>query len=207
MTLSVGDPDGFGRYGIVSETVDGLLCHDCGHHYAHLGLHAYRAHGTTADDYRAAHGLGRTGLVIEATRATITDNARRALPGKDAFLAARDPAAASRAQRRGSQAISAAGMHAILVSARIRKGHARAGPARAPSSSAAGAELSSVPSSTLSNGSTAPEPVPEEPRARSPCQSPTLAAVEDELRAAVQPARDAVTPGPSSVQPGPTREA
>ena len=57
----VGDPDGFGRYGIIDTDDDGrLLCHECGAYWGHLATHARLAHGITAPDYRRQHGLGST---------------------------------------------------------------------------------------------------------------------------------------------------
>lgn len=94
----VGDVDGHGLFGVLEETDEGLLCHDCGWRGQHLGLHVYRVHGLTASGYRFAHGLKRTrGLVGAATRAVITENAtlRYASPAGAAFRRARDPAGAA----------------------------------------------------------------------------------------------------------------
>lgn len=97
----VGDVDGFGRYGILEETPDGLLCHDCGWVGAHLGLHAYRAHGERADAYKSRHGLLRSrGLVAAPVRSTIQANARAGLAGRSTFVTNRDPAAATAARLR-----------------------------------------------------------------------------------------------------------
>lgn len=123
----VGDRDGFGRFGMIEESVDGLLCHECGARFVHLGLHAFRAHGVTADEYRAAHGLSRRGLVAARTAEVIAENARRTLPEKTAFVAARDPVAASAAQRRGPDAISPAGLAAIRQTAAAARGTRRQG--------------------------------------------------------------------------------
>lgn len=57
--MKLGDVDGHGRYGLLEEVVGGLVCHLCGHAFANLGLHAWRGHGVTADQYREAHGLQR----------------------------------------------------------------------------------------------------------------------------------------------------
>lgn len=39
-------PDGYGRYGILDTTDDGLLiCHECGRPCRHLATHARLAHG------------------------------------------------------------------------------------------------------------------------------------------------------------------
>lgn len=127
MEPQVGDTDGFGTFGVVDETADGLLCHDCGRRFTHLGLHAFKAHEVTAGEYRAAHGLGRRGLVVKATAQTLADNARRTMSSRPAFVEARDPVAASASQRRGSAAISPAGQAAIRESARARRGTRRLG--------------------------------------------------------------------------------
>lgn len=96
--MQVGDDDGRGRYGILNEDADGLLCHECGQHFTHLGLHAYKAHGLTAKEYRAAHGLGRRGLVAETTRRALADNARKRYPTNALFVQRRDPAGATAAR-------------------------------------------------------------------------------------------------------------
>jgi len=96
--MRVGDVDGHGLFGVLDETADGLLCHDCEWRGQHLGLHAYRAHGRSAASYRIAHGLKRTrGLVGAATRAVMKENAtlRYTRPTGAAFRRARDPQAAA----------------------------------------------------------------------------------------------------------------
>lgn len=123
----MGDRDGYGRFGIVDETADGLLCHECGRRFTHLGLHAFKAHEISADEYRSAHGLARRGLVTTATAQTIADNARRTMGTKAAFIEARNPSAARAARRRGPEAISPAGMAAIIASAKARRGTGRLG--------------------------------------------------------------------------------
>jgi hypothetical protein len=59
--LSLGDPDGYGRYGVLEEQPGGLVCHECGRTFPSLGLHAYRGHGMTA------------GLITAELRARIRD--------------------------------------------------------------------------------------------------------------------------------------
>lgn len=125
--LRVGERDGFGRYGVVDETVDGLLCHECGRRFTHLGLHVFKAHGTSAAEYRTAHGLGRRGLVATVTSEVIADNARRTMKSRPAFIEARDPVRARAAQRRGRSAISPAGLEAIRLAGRLRRGTHRQG--------------------------------------------------------------------------------
>src|SRR5258705_6624449 len=74
--LSLGDPDGYGRYGVLEEQPGGLVCHECGRTFPSLGLHAYRGHGMTAAQYRERHGFQRTaGLITAELRTRIQDNA------------------------------------------------------------------------------------------------------------------------------------
>ncbi|AXH95970.1 MucR family transcriptional regulator [Ornithinimicrobium avium] len=127
MQLRVGQPDGHGRYGMVDETADGLLCHECGRRFTHLGLHVSKAHDLTADEYRRAHGLSRRGLVAKETAQTIAANARWTMSTRERFIQARDPAAASAAQRSGPNAISPAGLAAIRQAGRDRRGLYRSG--------------------------------------------------------------------------------
>ena len=119
MVPSVGERDGFGRYGVLDETDDGLVCAACGWTGAHLGLHAYRAHGMTADAYRARYGLLRSrGLVASNIREKIQANGRAGMPFRAAFVARRDPAAATRERLRiGRQATAeeAAGRDARMA--------------------------------------------------------------------------------------------
>ncbi|MEU4607495.1 CGNR zinc finger domain-containing protein [Kribbella sp. NPDC023972] len=92
--MKVGDEDGHGLYGLLEETADGLVCHECGRALPNLGLHAWRGHGMTAAQYREKHGLQRRrGLVASTLRARIQANAaaRMATPAGQAFAAARDP--------------------------------------------------------------------------------------------------------------------
>jgi hypothetical protein len=99
--LSLGDPDGYGRYGVLEEQPGGLVCHECGRTFPSLGLHAYRGHGMTAAQYRERHGLQRTaGLITAALRTRIQDNARAqmASPAGQAFIQARDPQRAQAAR-------------------------------------------------------------------------------------------------------------
>src|SRR5690625_6040682 len=96
--MQVGDLDGHGQYGVRHEDADGVLCHECGDRFSHLGLHVYKAHGLTAKQYRAAHGLGRRGLVAEAIRRTLADNARARLPRNSLFVHRRDSAWATSAR-------------------------------------------------------------------------------------------------------------
>lgn len=109
-----GDPDGHGRYGYADEYADGLLCHECGECYRSLGVHAYTAHGMTADEYRSVHGIPqRVKLVVGETREALSEAATERI-GTEAWqrmVDKRDPTAASRSrtaesfQRRGEDRI------------------------------------------------------------------------------------------------------
>lgn len=55
--MQVGDPDGYGRYGLIDEDDDGLLCHECGNRYRHLATHIAMGHKMRVADYRQEHGL------------------------------------------------------------------------------------------------------------------------------------------------------
>lgn len=100
--IRVGQPDGHGRFGRIDVVDDLLMCHECGRTFAHLGLHAWRGHGISADSYRERHGLPRrAGLVGPSTHATIVANAvaRMETPAGRAFADSRDPATATAARR------------------------------------------------------------------------------------------------------------
>lgn len=53
----IGDPDGYGRYGILDRDHDGVTCHECGARYAALVQHLRQAHAMTVAQYRDVHGL------------------------------------------------------------------------------------------------------------------------------------------------------
>lgn len=65
--LAPGDPDGHGQYAQLTMSEDGelVLCHECGLWKRTVGTHAWYAHGLTAVEYRARHGL-MTGLRLAA---------------------------------------------------------------------------------------------------------------------------------------------
>lgn len=122
--LKVGDQDGHGQYGVLDEDADGLLCHECGDRFAHLGLHVWKRHGVTASEYRETHGLSRRrGLVVSSTREAITANAKRLFATKPGFVEARDPAAALAARLSKGTSMSPAG----LAASRTRPGQGRLG--------------------------------------------------------------------------------
>ena len=115
--LRYGDPDGFGRFGILEESPDGVTCHQCGSTGAHLGVHSARQHGVRAIDYKISHGLRRSkGLVATATRQKLregagqryTDNgplaaSRRLFNANAARLAAARPASAEEVAERDAR--------------------------------------------------------------------------------------------------------
>lgn len=69
--MRLGDPDGFGRYGRVEHTDDGLVCHDCGRAFHQLSTHARMAHDyPDAASYREAHGLKRTERLVSRKAST-----------------------------------------------------------------------------------------------------------------------------------------
>jgi len=94
-----GEPDGHGRYGVLSTDQDGaLICHECGVARQSLGRHV-REHGLTAAQYRADHGLGRsTGLVTAELSAKHRKRAsdRVGTAQWQRFAERRDPDAARR---------------------------------------------------------------------------------------------------------------
>lgn len=60
----LGHPDGAGVYGVLDETEEGILCHECGRRFRSLGNHARLAHALTAAEYRDKHGLPRGRALI-----------------------------------------------------------------------------------------------------------------------------------------------
>lgn len=99
--MKPGDKDGYGRYGHIDETADGLLCHECGKRYRSLGAHSNGAHGMTADEYRATHGIPqRIPLVTTAMSQTMSKHSSSRV-GTEAWqrlVDKRDPTAASRSR-------------------------------------------------------------------------------------------------------------
>ncbi len=86
--MKYGERDGHGRHGQLTPADDGqrLICHECGQAKRALGTHAGYAHGMTAAQYRAHHGLS-TGcsLASPATAARFSQHAQN--PGSRAALA------------------------------------------------------------------------------------------------------------------------
>jgi hypothetical protein len=70
----------FGQLGRLDTNGDRLTCHLCGGGYRSLGQHAVRAHGLSADAYRATFGLRQsTGLVAPSLRELKRELAARTL--------------------------------------------------------------------------------------------------------------------------------
>lgn len=122
--MQVGEVDGYGHFGVLDEDAEGVLCHECGGRFTHLGLHAYKAHAMSADEYRRGHGLGRRGLVVAATREIIVSNARERLADKPKFTSSRDPARATEVRLKAGITPSPAGLEAMRQ-ARVDSNRAR----------------------------------------------------------------------------------
>lgn len=106
--MRLGEPDGLGRYGVVDEDDDGLLCAECDWRGVHLGLHAYRAHGLTAAEYKQRHGLRRSrGLVAAPTRDRLIAHGVAQYPSRTKLQEVRDPAEASEARLRLGRPVAA----------------------------------------------------------------------------------------------------
>lgn len=120
--LAVGEPDGAGLFGVLDESDEGLLCHECGSRFVHLGLHAWRGHGLTAAAYRRRHGLSRRrGLVATSTLTVMAEKARQRLAGNQRFLDARSPLVAAAVPR----VVSPQGRERIIAANRATRGPRR----------------------------------------------------------------------------------
>jgi len=143
----LGEPDGHGRYGVLDGDGERLLCHECGRWYVGLSVHSFQAHGLTAAEYRAAHGLPRRlGLIGAASRAQRGEAAaaRVGSAGWQRFEQRRDPVMASHARERPGQRYGAADLVAQASSA---KAMARRRPARIRTCIVCGATWCIVPDS------------------------------------------------------------
>ncbi|WP_072688402.1 MucR family transcriptional regulator [Rhodococcus marinonascens] len=132
----VGDADGFGNYGVIDETADGLLCHECGARARGLGVHVYKQHGMTAREYKVQHGFPvRKSLLPIDTQELLAAKARERVGtrGWQNLVDARNPIAAAAARtpssfnRTGASAL-AAGAVAAMNGKRTRKGIVRTCP-------------------------------------------------------------------------------
>lgn len=129
----VGDPDGYGKYGLIDETADGLLCHECGLRARGLGVHVYKQHGMTAREYKVQHGLPvRKSLLPIDSQELKAAKARERIGtrGWQNLVDARNPGAASAARpaesfnRPGAAAVAAKTV-AATNGKRARKGIVR----------------------------------------------------------------------------------
>lgn len=99
-SLVVGERDGYGLFGVLDDdAAAGLLCHECGSRFRHLGLHAWKGHGLSAAQYRDRHGLPRArGLLTEAVAETIRSNATGRYTRDGPLALSRDPGRAAAAR-------------------------------------------------------------------------------------------------------------
>ena len=103
--MQVGDPDGYGQYGIIDGDDERILCHECGRMYKSLAAHAQMAHGMMAEDYRAAHGIPkRIALVSPKVSAKQSEKAKGRLgsEGWKKFESKRNPTSASHSRTKDS---------------------------------------------------------------------------------------------------------
>ncbi|MBF6173589.1 MucR family transcriptional regulator [Nocardia blacklockiae] len=105
--LGYGDADGYGRFGILDDDGETVLCHECGARLKGLAAHVARRHGISVRDFKIRHGLplGQP-LLARATR------------GKQARGAQARTPAALRPPLDGTQLASASGAHPVYRSAR-----------------------------------------------------------------------------------------
>lgn len=96
-----GAPSGYGRYGILDDDGETVLCHECGRRYRSVAAHLAAGHGMNARQYKIAHGLTqRTALASRAVREVLSRRSRDRVGSVDwqRLEAARDPAAAAHAR-------------------------------------------------------------------------------------------------------------
>lgn len=104
-TRTVGEPDGFGTYGVMARDEHAALCHECGGWFASVGAHLGPAHAMTAVEYRRRHGLMRTQpLTSRSLSRELAKSSRNNIggPGWARFESARDPQAAADARTKES---------------------------------------------------------------------------------------------------------
>lgn len=97
----VGEPSGYGRYGIIDGDDKSIMCHECGEYFTSVAGHIYRAHGLRAKAYKDKHGLPRgTALIAPEMARRQAENAQRRLDSDEwkKFEKARDPEKASHAR-------------------------------------------------------------------------------------------------------------
>lgn len=106
--MRYGNPDGYGRHGILDTDEDGLLvCHECGQGWKHLATHARLGHGIKARDYREAHGLPLTQALVAPA---VSEKMRESWEKNEALHLAtieglRDPDRAQRSSRGGTWSV------------------------------------------------------------------------------------------------------
>ena len=124
----VGEPDGHGLFGVLDEDAEGLLCHICGWRGPHLGLHAYKAHGIRARQYKLEHGLRRSkGLVPAAVLEKLAERGAVQMPSRTALVAGRDPSKATAARLAAGLPLSPAGAVASASAGQTHRGQRRTG--------------------------------------------------------------------------------
>lgn len=99
--MQVGDPDGYGQYGIIDGDGKRILCHECGRTYKSLAAHAQMAHQMTAEDYRAAHGIPKRIPLVSPEVSDAKSEKSKSQVGSEGWKrleAKRDPTAASRSR-------------------------------------------------------------------------------------------------------------
>lgn len=110
--MVVGSASGHGRYGILEDDGERVLCHECGGWYRSIGHHLPPAHGMSPASYREVHGLPRRlGLVSAASSAKASASARGRLGGEawGRLVESRDPEMAASTRGAGVHAASGRG--------------------------------------------------------------------------------------------------
>ena len=97
----VGEPSGFGRFGIIDGDEHKLLCHECGEYFVSVAGHIYGAHGLRAREYKDRHGIPRGVALIAPEMAQRQSEGAKSRVGTEDWKkleAARDPKAAAHAR-------------------------------------------------------------------------------------------------------------
>lgn len=125
---SVGERrSGYGLWGVVTRTEDGVLCHECGRWLRGIGSHLVRAHSMSNQEYRDKHGLAYDEpLSSLSTTRQRSENGREQM-ARDPDAAARFAAAGAEARARASAAAAAKGRG---IGGRARISSAKTKPAR-----------------------------------------------------------------------------
>lgn len=99
--MNPGEPSGHGRYGILDDDGERVLCHECGRWFKSVGAHLPGGHGMDVKEYRVKHGLPLSMPLVSAAwaaRASASAKARLGSEGWRRLEEARDPRAASAAR-------------------------------------------------------------------------------------------------------------